>query len=167
MLLQELFKPGSSRILTWRHVYDRSNKSEYYIPMGDVGSKKRYEVIFSDVYKTVNEHIHKFGLEELPPDIDHVWEIIFGYVDEMGYYTEDPLGTGNEFPVFATIVDIVRNFIERRKAKAFFFSGAGASRMRLYSRFARELAKMIDGKVAITPSKTGFLIYQDETDYDL
>ena len=51
-------------------------------------------------------------------------------------------GTGHEYKVFSTAVDILKHFIQKTKATTFEFSAKEPSRIKLYDRFAMMAEKM-------------------------
>ena len=64
--------------------------------------------------------------------------------DKSGY---DILNSGHAFEVFATVIEIIRDFIKRRKPVAIEFSAHEASRQKLYARFAKMVSRSIPGYV--------------------
>ena len=58
-------------------------------------------------------------------------------------------GTGKEFQVFSTVISGIRDWIKKKKPKAFEFEGSGESRKKLYTRLVKLLVKSVPYKVAI------------------
>ena len=74
-------------------------------------------------------------------DKDHPWELLFKATsgrDGWGI-----TGTGNQFTVFATVFDFVKEAIKAKHMESFYFTAKESSRKRLYKLFAVNLAKAI------------------------
>ena len=52
----------------------------------------------------------------------------------------DPTGSGDQFKVLSTIVDITKSYLSGNQTSAISFSAKGTSRVRLYRRFAKMMA---------------------------
>lgn len=80
------------------------------------------------------------SLRQTTKDED-IWELSFylaGSTKNLNLDFESGItNTGNEFKVFATIVDITKKFIEVKKPSQFMFTAHEVSRIRLYDRFAK------------------------------
>lgn len=56
------------------------------------------------------------------------------------------LGTGDAFRVFSTVIEIVREYVERAAPGLIVFKGrTDASRLRLYQRFAQSIGNVLPG----------------------
>ena len=76
------------------------------------------------------------------------WEISFNidfnYLEKLGKHVRDAFklsGTGNQFRVFATVQDIMKDFIIKKKPDLIEFSAAEPGRRRLYSLFTANFEK--------------------------
>ena len=58
-------------------------------------------------------------------------------------------GTGNEFTVFATIIEIIEKFINHYNPREFWFSAKEKSRIKLYNVFAQKIVNKWDYEVDI------------------
>lgn len=67
-----------------------------------------------------------------------IWVVQFDTEDGSDF---EITGTGQQFTVFATIADILKMFIFRRKPDVFYFSAKENSRIKLYNIFAAKIAK--------------------------
>jgi hypothetical protein len=76
------------------------------------------------------------------PD-DRGVEIIFADADNR----EDITGAGKAFQVFATVAQIIRDFLRHRDPKNIKFSSKEASRTKLYQRLATSLASELGSEV--------------------
>jgi len=76
---------------------------------------------------------------------------------------EDITGEGNSFTVFATVSEIVRDFLKHRHPYSVNFNAKEPSRMKLYSRFASLIAKEFNGDLSRHNGQDGkFKIYLRE-----
>lgn len=120
MLLNELFKPGSGRILKWG--YDQKSPGMLLASFATADGEHSYEVSIELANK------------------DGMWLVMFSHVDpEDGEHTTDitPVGS-NAVSVFATVHDIVRDAIQKRPIKSLMFSAKEPSRIKLYHRLAKQ-----------------------------
>lgn len=72
------------------------------------------------------------------------YEVMFGDFDEdTGAINTDPTGFGNAPVVFSTVYKIIEDFMNNNKPEVLDFVAAGASgsRLSIYKRFAKDLAK--------------------------
>ena len=92
------------------------------------GEKIKHE----DLYTVQIESIDDPSVRSQPA----VWEISFS--DGAG--RQGVTKTGNEFKVFATIMDIVKDFLKNKKPEYVNFSGKEASRDKLYRRMIQKYA---------------------------
>jgi len=76
------------------------------------------------------------------------WELSFSidfdYLEKIGKHVRDAFklsGTGNQFRIFATVQDILKNFIDNHDADLISFSAEEPSRRRLYSTFTANFEK--------------------------
>jgi hypothetical protein len=75
------------------------------------------------------------------------------YVDFEGQYNHDATGLGDEFRVFATVIDVMRWFIKEKSPPCFSFTAekdptrSGDSRSKLYDRLIKRFARDIKYKV--------------------
>ena len=60
-------------------------------------------------------------------------------------YSMGTTGTGNAAQVMSTVIAIIKSFVDETQPPEFYFSGNGASRVRLYTRMATRLASMAPG----------------------
>jgi hypothetical protein len=77
--------------------------------------------------------------------VEHEWEIEFtkNTMSDDGWTTKtlEPTGTGNEFVVFSTVLDIIRAFMQiTSPSKMTFSAGDIGSRTKLYSRLVGKFA---------------------------
>ena len=112
----------------------------------------------NDLDYSFDAHIIKSPPLYFDPTID-VWVVEFEATEKIKYNpTFDITGTGQEFVVFATIADIFKSFIRRLKPEAFFFSAKEQSRAKLYTVFAKKIAKETNYDFSIeTEHETLFL----------
>jgi len=69
-------------------------------------------------------------------------EVAFTMVDENGEFRDDITGAGNPFEVFATVFEIVQDFIKQNPdVTSLNFSAEEDSRKKLYTRFVKGLVK--------------------------
>lgn len=97
------------------------------------------------------------------------WDALFdastgeGYIDFKQSYpgdwsiafsidgNEEVSGEGDEFKIFSTVVDIIKDFIEENKPTKIRFEAKESSRIKLYNR----LAKVLGSKFGYKAKKTG------------
>jgi hypothetical protein len=79
---------------------------------------------------------------------DQYWElsfnIDFNYITKLGKGVDDSFkisGTGDQFRIFATIQDIIKDFITKKNPNVIQFDAAEPSRRRLYSTFTANFEK--------------------------
>ena len=75
-------------------------------------------------------------------DDDNSWEFTFERNGKYGQY----YARGKEIQIFATVIDVLKDFIKTKKPEEIEFSAEGASRVRLYRRFTTQAAKMFGMK---------------------
>lgn len=144
MQINEVFRKSSQ--LTSRHKWTSPTVAEFFI-----NNEMRYVV---DFHKT--ELDHEFGayyhhLVEEYPILDY-FNNLNGYLVSMRlaiFNFEDSddwdrgwgiTGTGNAFKVFATLTEIIREFVEQKQPEYITFSAKEPSRQRLYNRWSKTLA---------------------------
>lgn len=145
MLLNELFKQPSGK-RTWKRVRTSSREMMYKFPMVVNGKDSKYEVMF-DADLTVGE-VKRLGIKDWKKH--SIWQITFGLEidNDPDDYHEEIFDTGGQqIKVFASVIDIVRDFVKRKQPDILFFTAKEPSRIKLYNRLATRLAKMMDGKV--------------------
>lgn len=77
------------------------------------------------------------------PDVD-LWDVEFG-IDGVDYpKSMEVANTGNAPAVFATVIDIIRDFAKNHKGIMLTFSGKGASRTKLYDRLTKRLSPNVE-----------------------
>lgn len=112
MLLQEVFNQPAK----WKYIKNNSNfvSAKFYV--GDLG--------FTFVASTVND------------DLDNMWEVEFkiGLPDSYG-----KSGTGNQHHVFATVIDIMKDFMEQHLPEVIVMMAEEPNRMQLYLRMFKVL----------------------------
>ena len=72
------------------------------------------------------------------------FNIDFNYLRNLGKSVDDAFklsGTGDQFRVFATVQDIIKDFITKKKPNVIEFTAAEDSRRRLYSTFTANFEK--------------------------
>jgi len=90
---------------------------------------------------------------------DHVMNLVnegrkFSYVEfsmydssspykSVQYGTQEVTGTGNEYLVFSTVLDIIKSYIGKSNADYLFFQAKEPSRIKLYDRLARMAGKEV------------------------
>lgn len=156
MKLYEIFQQGSKRILPWILADDYAEEVTYVFrdPTADDEQPAEYIVSFIEMDDVPSQIPERDGFS--------AWEIVFG-VEKKDAWREDIVGTGGkEVQIFATIVDIIRDFMKRRKPDAFTFTAKEPSRRKLYHRMSQRLAKMMNGK-AIRRQTGEFWVYKNET----
>jgi hypothetical protein len=158
MLLNELFSPGSAK-KTWKRVKTSPRFQVYAFPVIINGKDSKYYVTF-DGNLTVGE-VRLLGIDDWK---EHsIWQIVFGL--EIGgdedSYREDIFNTGGQhIKVFASVIDIVRDFVKRKQPDILFFTAEEPSRVKLYNRLAKQLAKMMGGKVVKDSYRgTAYVVY--------
>ena len=114
--------------LDWKMYVDQSNEFKADFELND-----DLTYIFSAI---VEIHTPPFIINMVDPTAN-IWVIEFSIEDGSFELT----GTGNQFTVFATVADILKMFIFRRKPEIFYFSAKEDSRIRLYNVFAKKIAK--------------------------
>lgn len=124
MFLVELFK-DSKRVIPSRRVKRVSDQNVYTFSF-DEGE---YHVVFTKQDK-------------------NLWEIDFGYVSSEHQYSQDIIGTGgNAIVIFATVLDIIRTFVEDRNPAGLNFTAEEPSRQKLYRRLAKNFGKVTEKKM--------------------
>lgn len=81
----------------------------------------------------------------------------------------DVTNAGQSFPIFSTVIAMIREFINTVKPQGLEFSSKESSRTKLYSRFANELAKAYNWEVRTKPLDGGHIkfIIAPKTDGNL
>lgn len=87
-----------------------------------------------------------FISEDDPVDDPHIWDVVFQLADPppgLGLY--DITGTKNAFTVFATVMNIIQEFVSKRSddIRAITFTAKEPSRQRLYDRLAKMLIQSL------------------------
>jgi len=95
---------------------------EYNVGLGRLGEDTTLTSKDWDLYFSISEN----SMKELDKDDDDVFKIS---------------GTGDQFRVFATVQDIVKDFIIKHAPDLIAFSAAEPSRRRLYSTFTANFKK--------------------------
>jgi len=120
--------------LDWQSVYDDDNRysAEFDLDNGLTYSleaflRHSYDITAIEVFRDLNI-------------TGTAWEIEFVAIEGFKHNYK-VTGTGDQFTVFATIADIIKMFIFRRKPDAFFFSAKERSRVKLYRIFSQKLSK--------------------------
>lgn len=72
-------------------------------------------------------------------DPDMGVEVMFYMIGEHGIEQTDIQNTGDARRVFATVIDIVKNYVAENKPKEIVFTAAEPSRIRLYDAFVKRL----------------------------
>lgn len=86
----------------------------------------------------------KQAMEQLEDaGITTAWDILFFFRGETDYREISISQTGGEMQVFATVLEIVKTFVQMVKPQAFYFSAdeAEPSRVKLYFRIMRTFEK--------------------------
>jgi len=93
----------------------------------------------------VGKYEYEVTIDESMTDGVYNIEFTLDYIDSV-YNVDDSRynvsGTGNEFLVFATVIDITQDFIAKKHPRGITFSAKEESRMKLYSRFLKQAPKM-------------------------
>lgn len=145
MRLDELFQKGGKGIRPWE--LEIGDPGEYLYTF-DLGEEDPTGDVFYDLtIETVDPYDPRFNeYKSFDKKVDP-WEIVFTYNTSDGKQHEGIVGTGDAIKVFATIIDIIRSFIQKEHPKGFVFAGKEKSRHKLYDRLAKMLAREIGGKV--------------------
>jgi len=92
--------------------------------------------IWYDFDAMIDQNVIGPVLEVLENVTIDIWSIDFSSRNDF-----EITGTGQQFTVFATIADILKMFLMRKKPEAFYFSSKEDSRTKLYIVFANKIAK--------------------------
>lgn len=69
------------------------------------------------------------------------WNIVFSGQDKNGYESTLVTGQGNELKVFASVVNIIKNFIKKNDPLVISFFAKEGNRSKLYDRMVKRFAK--------------------------
>ncbi len=119
----KLFELQTSLDWTWRTDFDDTTYAEFQV------NDKLYRVTFDSFY--------------LPGVVDQQnwWDVSFALVDEKGEEIKTLTGTGDARTVFAAVIAIVQEFIQKYNPEVLAFSAQEPERFRLYSRLLGILAR--------------------------
>jgi hypothetical protein len=73
--------------------------------------------------------------------------------------TVDITGGGNAFEIFATVNDVVKDFVKNRKPTRLYFSAKELSRKRLYTSFMKKLSKSLKMKATQTQAGADGMVF--------
>lgn len=66
------------------------------------------------------------------------WNVAFSVVDDQGEENYGNTGTGNQFLVYSTVFQAIREFIDKAGMRALSFVADDTGRQRLYARFLKK-----------------------------
>ena len=136
MRINELF----DRPVEWELATSRSDVYEYEFRLED----KLYYVDFED-------------------PVDGVWRFNFGFMSG-GEGQTGIMGTGYEYEVFSTVIEIVQDFLQRVNPNGLMFTAKELSRKKLYNR----MIKRVPGNYKIASGEMGgmkfYYIYRPDFD---
>jgi len=90
------------------------------------------------------------------------YHIVFSDFTTNPYGSTDITGKGDQFRIFATIKEIILDFIEGFTPEVFFFSAKEPSRKKLYQMFARQIEKITDFTFSV--DKDGMFVFENYRD---
>lgn len=100
------------------------------------------------VTKSNNEFMAKFFINKKEYHFDasyggiqdDAWEVFFELIDEEGYGSMDVTNSGDEYAVFATVIEIMKEFVKLYDPDKITFSAQEENRRGLYIRMFRKYA---------------------------
>lgn len=130
MLLFELY----NQPYEWDYHHGPSSHSARFTTKDGI----EYEVTFDEVPVKELDPQHK----NIPPDNPNIWVVMFrrvGTPGEAGTYY--PTGSGDQFRVFSTVLDIIRKTTKEFGIKQYAFSAHHPKQEKVFARFAQLLSK--------------------------
>lgn len=85
----------------------------------------------------IGKHRYRFMISEFDVGEDYevqAWTVEFSLVDGSGDPRYDNTGTGNQFPLYSTILGLVRQYMAEYGDRPLIFGAADAGRKTLYAR---------------------------------
>lgn len=143
--LFEMFEPGSDAIYKWHKKLGGGGPQTQYII--EVDGKEMYSVVFTQfkfnarMKAGLKSQLTKPQMRKIQDRVVH--DLQFARKVD-GQYTAKKTGTGDEVRVFATVIDIVRDFVKNHHVIALTFAAADKepSRVKLYNRMAKNASRV-------------------------
>lgn len=138
MLLNELLKSS------YNVEYDTSEPGEFYAS-----------------FLTEDKREIKLAAVSLGPF--ESWEVDFGVIGSDGSMDWNVTNKGDAFKIFATIIEILKNFLTKSKPKSFYFTAKEPSRKKLYQTMMDRFLKSSSNYTQITDKEDSELKYVERT----
>ena len=122
---------------------------------------------------------YTFSIDEINYDVDfsrsparldnlEIYNVNFSIVESTGANNFDIANTGNQYEVFATVMEIMKDFIKDRNVNAVVFSAAASepSRISLYTKMMPKLKRigMPNGTIKTNHRNTHYFIAATDKD---
>lgn len=136
MLVTEILTSPSS----WEETDSHSKQVEYMMTIGG----RVYEVLFTR--EPVDHADPLWAALHTPNTVTHAWQLAFAPYrvaskDGAGQYSAYGVtNSGNAIDVFATLVDVVRDFSRKHPDRLIVFTAKEPSRRRLYDRLVKRIS---------------------------
>lgn len=94
----------------------------------------------------IDEHRYRFMISEFEVGEDYeipAWMVEFSLLDKQGDPRYDNTGTGNQFPLYSTILGLVKEFLAHvsMEPRPLIFGAADAGRKTLYARMMQRFLR--------------------------
>ena len=116
-------------------------------------SSREWKALF-----TIDDNKYVFQAET--SDMER-WQITFE-IRGAGGKPHDISKTGNEFKVFATVAEILNEYLKKVKPDVFWFTAKEPSRAKLYDRFAKLIVRKHPKYKAVSNVKSNQKFYEFE-----
>lgn len=129
-------------------------------------TRSAYTAVFDDP----NGNQYVFAAEKSASSEDHeTWTFEFATDNVDGQSkTDRMIGGRKSIPIISTVIELVRNVVEKKQPDEVYFTARGTekSRISLYRRLAQQLAEQLGWKVHELPAsmETFFVVSKPEVD---
>ena len=133
-------QPGEPRLVKQEYVVTFYLKSINHITSGATDEAK--EILLSQ--RKPDGSYYKYE--------DKMWDMEFGNIDMRGYKNFGLRGSEQALPIFSTIVDIAKKFVQEKQPPAIFFFGFNRQQSSFYGSLLKQIGKRLPGfKVVVIP----------------